>query len=140
MNKRIMAVTLLVLLTAAGTSWSISSEPVYLKNPDQLQAFKGHLITLQKVLKANRELFDGQNSLELLIQAELARLTAMKTTDPVPKIEVTKLYRSLDAEGKKLALKDRAAGAAILEQIAECIDYVSSSNDHTPRWKWAPIP
>jgi DNA repair ATPase RecN len=140
MKKRIMAVTLLALLTAAATSWAISSEPVYIKTPDQLQAFKGRLNALQKLLKANRERFDGQSSLESLISAEVARLTAIKTDDAMPKIEVTKLYRSLDAEGKKLALKDRAAGAAVLEQIAECIDFVSSSNDHAPRWKWAPIP
>ncbi len=140
MKKQIMAVTLLVLLTAAATSWAISSEPVYIKTPDQLQAFKGHLNTLQKLLKANRERFDGQSSLESIISAEVARLTAIKTTDTMPKIEVTKLYRSLDVEGRKLALKDRSAGAEILEQIAECIDFVSSSNDHTPRWKWAPIP
>ena len=137
MKKRIMAVTLLALLTAAATSWAISSEPVYIKTPDQLQAFKGRLNALQKLLKANRERFDGQSSLQSLISAEVARLTAIKTDDAMPKIEVTKLYRSLDAEGKKLALKDRAAGRRSSSR-SPGVDFVSSLND--PPAGWAPIP
>lgn len=140
MKTRILGVALLVCLAAAGTSWAISSEPVYIKNPEQLQALKSHLVALQKVLKTNAGLFESQAELESLIAAEITRFGAIKRVDPATKVDVTKLYRSLDAEGKVLASKNRSAGAAILEKIAESIDFVSAANNHTPRWKWAPMP
>lgn len=140
MKTKILGMALLVFLAAAGTSWAISSEPVYIKTPDQLQAFKGRLDALQKLLRTHRGLFEGQDKLESIIDAELSRFGAIKKVNPATKIDVTKIYRSLDAEGKALALKNRSAGEPILEQIAQCIDFVSASNDYTPRWKWAPIP
>jgi hypothetical protein len=46
----------------------------------------------------------------------------------------------LDAKGKPLLSKHRAAGSDVLGQMADCIDHVSAANDDTPRWKWAPMP
>jgi hypothetical protein len=140
MKTRILGIALLVCLAAAGTSWAISSEPVYIKNPEQLQALKGHLVALQKALKTNAGLFESQDKLESIIEAEIARLAAIKKVDPATKIDVTKVYRSLDTEGKALAMKNRPAGSAILEKIAESIDFVSTANNYMPRWKWMPLP
>lgn len=136
MTRRLLAVILLALMASAGTSWAISSEPVYIKSPEQLQALAGHLETLQKRLKAHLGLFDGQDKLASMLEAELNRLGSAAKADKAMKIDVTKLYRSLDADGTALTLKNRSGGAPVLEEIARCIDLISSSNGHTPRWKW----
>lgn len=135
MKTRLLAVILLALMASSGTGWAISSEPVYIKSPEQLQALTGQLETLQKLLKARLGLFEGQDKLMAILESELNRLETVKA-DKAIKIDVTKMYRSLDAEGKALTLKNRLGGAPILEQIARCIDLISSSNDHAPRWKW----
>lgn len=126
--KRFCTALALIALTSSGVCWAISSEPVYIKGPEAAQAFKAQLEKLVKLVDANSGLFDGLGDFTDLLESEASKFRTVKRGEDPGKIEITKIYRSLDAAGRKLVVKRTPASAEVQSLIKESLDWIEQQN------------
>lgn len=120
---------MLALVVTSGVVWAISSEPVYIKGPENIQAFKERLEKLQKLVRANDELFAGQGDLKDILDTEVSRFAGFKLGADPGRIEVTKIYRSLDTVGKMLGAKRTAAVNDVQATLRSQLDWIEQQNN-----------
>jgi hypothetical protein len=127
--KKIISGILVFALSGLVLGWAISSEPVYIKGFQNIRDFKVYLGKLMDLMKSNPGLIGTPNSLASLIEGETAKFDAVKLGDETTRIEVTKIYRQLDASRKNILTKGTLANNDLLVRIKETISYIEKLNN-----------
>ncbi|MCX6562840.1 MAG: hypothetical protein NTU60_04450 [Candidatus Aminicenantes bacterium] len=127
--KKIFSGILIFALIGLMLGWAISSEPVYIKGFKNIQDFKALLGKLMDLMKGSPALLDAQNPLSTLIKGESPKFDAIRAGDETTRIEVTKIYRQLDASRKNILTKGTPANNDLLVRIKETISYIEKLNN-----------
>ena len=127
--KKIVAGILVFALSGLVLGWAISSEPVYIKGFQNIRDFKLRLGKMMDVMSGAPALLGQQNPLSALINTESAKFDAVKLGDDTTRIDVTKIYRQLDASRKTLLTKGIPGDNDLLARIKETISYIEKLNN-----------
>jgi len=127
--KKIFSGILIFALIGLMLGWAISSEPVYIKGFKNIQDFKALLGKLMDLMKGSPALLGAQNPLSTLIKGESPKFDAIRAGDETTRIEVTKIYRQLDASRKTLLGKGLASDYGLVGLMAETIKSIEKLNN-----------
>jgi len=121
----------LALFAFAGfvLAMAISSEPVYIKGYKNMKDFKLHLEKLVDLMDDTPGLLGQSNPLAALIEGESSKFDAVRPSDETTRLEVTKIYRQLDASRKSLLTKGVSNDHAMIAKIAETIKFIEVLNN-----------
>jgi len=109
--------------------WAISSEPVNIKGFKNIQDFKAQLGKMMDLMKANPALLGAQNPLASLIDGESSKIDAVRPGDETTRIEVTKIYRQLDASRTTLLGKGMNPVQNLVSLLAETTKSIEKLNN-----------
>jgi hypothetical protein len=127
--KKSLSGMLVFALIGLALAWAISSEPVYIKGFKNIQDFKAQLGKMTSLMSSNPSLLGAQNPLASLIDGESGKLDAVRSGDETTRVEVTKIYRQLDASRTTLLGKGLSPNQALVSQIAETIKSIEKLNN-----------
>lgn len=124
--KRFCGALVVAAVAMSGLCLAISSEPVYINGPDSARAFTQRLEKLFDLVQQNGDLFEGD--FVSLLESEATKFGKIRAGSDPGKIEITKIYRSLDAAGRKLVGKRTAASSALQDAIRDSLDWIEQQN------------
>jgi len=127
--KNFFSGILVFALAGLVLGWAISSEPVYIKGFKNIQDFKARLGKLMDLMKGSPALLGAQNPLATLINDESGKFNAIRPADETTRVEVTKIYRQLDASRKTLLEKGLAPDHDLASLMAETIKSIEKLNN-----------
>ena len=127
--KKLISAILVFALFGLVLGWAISSEPVYIQGFKNIQDFKAQLGKMAKLMNASPALLGAQNPLASLIDNESSKFDAIRPADETTRLEVTKIYRQLDASRTTLLGKGLQSNHDLVSQIAETIKSIEKLNN-----------